>query len=87
MHRYRPYARNREGLLNKGAGAGDHAPHINFTHMDGDIQIELKKTIQSGAQRSILLKPEKFFEVSHKSDDIFAAGKAIASECVKNYSL
>ena len=85
MYRHHPYSRNRGGALNKGGGAGDHAPHINFTHTNGDIHIELKKMIQSGAERSLLLTPEKFFEISHQSDDIFEAGKAIAGECFINY--
>ncbi|CAF2615057.1 unnamed protein product [Rotaria sp. Silwood2] len=84
MYRYHPYSSNRGGTLNKSAGPGDHAPHINFTHVNGDIQIELKKVIQSGVERSLLLIPEKFFEISHESDDIFEAGKAIAGYHGKN---
>lgn len=80
MFRYHPYSRNRGETLSKRASAGDHAPHINFTYVNGDIHIELNKTIQSGAQRSLLLTPEKFFEISHKSDEIYEAGKAMASE-------
>ncbi|CAF4131729.1 unnamed protein product, partial [Rotaria sp. Silwood1] len=83
MSRYHPYSRNRVVRIDKGAGAGDHAPHINFTHANGDVQIELKKVIQSGVQRSLLLTPEKFFEISHKSDDIYKAGNAIAGECLR----
>ncbi|CAF1364059.1 unnamed protein product [Rotaria sordida] len=84
MSRYHPYSRNRVVRIDKSAGAGDHAPHINFTHVNGDVQIELKKVIQSGVQRSLLLTPEKFFEISHKSDDIYAAGNAIADYHGKN---
>ncbi|CAF1151790.1 unnamed protein product [Rotaria sp. Silwood1] len=84
MSRYHPYSRNRVVRIDKSAGAGDHAPHINFTHANGDVQIELKKVIQSGVQRSLLLTPEKFFEISHKSDDIYKAGNAIADYHGKN---
>ena len=59
-------------------GPGDHAPHINFTHVNGDIHVELKKTIQSGEQRTLLLTPERFFEISHKSDEIPQAGRHMA---------
>jgi hypothetical protein len=85
MSRYHPYLRNHERTLSKSAGVGDHAPQINFTHINDDIQIELKKVIQSGETRSLLLTPEKCFEISHKSEDIFTAGKAIASTYFINY--
>jgi hypothetical protein len=85
MHRYRPYSRNHGGRQNNNGGAGDHAPHINLTHANGDIQVELKKVIQSGVERSLLLTPEKFFEISHKSDDILQAGRAMAGEFFMNH--
>jgi len=69
--RYNPYARRDDG-------AGVHAPHINLTHVNGDIRVELKKTIQSGEERTLLLTPEQFFEISHKSDEIRQAGHAMA---------
>ncbi|CAF1300764.1 unnamed protein product [Adineta steineri] len=85
MSRYHPYSRNSGGRhYSNNNGAGDHAPHINFTHVDGDIKVVLKKVIQSGVERSLLLTPEKFFEISHKSDDIVKAGKAMADYHGKN---
>lgn len=60
-------------------GAGTHAPHINLTYVDGDVHVELKKVIQSGVQRTLLLKAEQFFEISFKSDDIRKAGREISS--------
>ncbi|CAF1072942.1 unnamed protein product [Adineta ricciae] len=59
-------------------GPGDHAPHINFTHIGGHIHVELKKAIQSGEERTLLLTPERFFEISHKSDEIRQAGRHMA---------
>ena len=71
------YSRNRNtGRDNE--NACDHAPHINLTHVNGDIHVELKKTIQSGQQRTLLLTAEQFFEISHKSDEIRQAGRAMA---------
>lgn len=62
MSRYHPYGnRHRDG-------AGDHAPHINLTYVDGDVHVELRKHIQSGAQRTLILKVEQFFDISFKSD-------------------
>lgn len=61
------------------SGSGKHAPHIKLTHVNGDIHIELKKKIQSGEERTLLLKPEQFFEISHKSDEIQQAGRQMAA--------
>jgi hypothetical protein len=59
-------------------GAGDHAPHINLTYVNGDVHVELKKVIQSGEQRTLILKAEQFFEISFKSDEIRKAGREMA---------
>ena len=85
MRRYHPYSRNSGGRQHNNDGAGTHAPHINFTHANGDIQVVLKKVIQSGVERSLLLTPEKFFEISNKSNDVLQAGKAMAGRCFRNY--
>jgi hypothetical protein len=60
-------------------GAGTHAPHINLTYVDNDVHIELKKVIQSGEERTLILKPEQFFEISKKSDEIKHVGREIAN--------
>jgi hypothetical protein len=85
MHRYHPYSRYRGRKQSINVSAGHHAPHINLTHANDDIQIELKKVIRSGEQRSLLITPEKFFEIANGSDDIQQAGKAIAGNCFINY--
>ncbi|UJR24888.1 hypothetical protein I4U23_006256 [Adineta vaga] len=85
MSRYHPYSRRHGGKFNNNDGSGVHAPHINFTYANGDIQVVLKKVIQSGVERSLLITPEQFFEISHKSNDILQAGKAMASKCFMNY--
>ena len=72
---FRPYSRNRRHQ----DGAGVHAPHINLIHVDGDVHVELKKTIQSGAQRSLILTAEQFFEISLKSDEIQRAGREMSN--------
>lgn len=73
MRRYHPYSyRNNNG-------AGTYAPHINLTYVNNDVHVELKKTIQSGEQRTLILKPEHFFEISFKSNDIRQAGNEIAN--------
>ncbi|CAF4994260.1 unnamed protein product, partial [Rotaria sp. Silwood1] len=59
-------------------GGGHHAPHINITHDNGDLRIELKKNIQSGEERRLLLTPEQFFEISEKSDEIQRAGRIMS---------
>lgn len=61
-----------------GGGGGHHAPHINITHDNGDIRIELKKRIQSGEERKLLLTPEQFFDISNKSDEIERAGRIMS---------
>lgn len=73
MSRYHPYGRR-----NHDNGAGTYAPHINLTYVNGDVHVELKKTIQLGAQRTLILKTEHFFDISFKSDDILKAGREIA---------
>ncbi|CAF1238466.1 unnamed protein product [Adineta steineri] len=60
-------------------GAGAHAPHINLTYVDNDVHIELKKVIQSGEKRTLILKAEQFFEISQKNDEIKLAGRNIAN--------
>ncbi|CAF4146129.1 unnamed protein product, partial [Adineta steineri] len=60
-------------------GAGAHAPHINLTYVDNDVHIELKKVIQSGEKRTLILKAEQFFEISQKNDEIKRAGGEIAN--------
>jgi Ring finger domain len=60
-------------------GPGDHAPHISFVHRLGLIHIELKKQIQSGEERSLLLTSEEFFDISLASKVIRQAGGAIAN--------
>ncbi|CAF1197047.1 unnamed protein product [Adineta steineri] len=60
-------------------GAGAHAPHINLTYVDNDVHIELKKVIQSGEKRTLILKAEQFFEISQKNDEIKRAGGKIAN--------
>lgn len=73
MPRYHPYGnRHRDG-------AGDHAPHINLIYVDGDVHVELKKTIQSQQQRTLILTAEQFFDISFKSDDIQKSGCEIAN--------
>lgn len=72
MYRPSPYNRRHH------AGGGVHAPHINLTYVHGDVHVELKKTIQSGAQRSLILTSEQFFEISLKSGEIQKAGREIA---------
>lgn len=72
----RRYTNNRRGW---GDGAGTHAPHINLTYLNNDVHIELKKTIQSGEQRTLILSPEQFFEISKKSDQIKHVGGEIAN--------
>lgn len=73
MSRYHPYAsRHRDG-------PGDYAPHITLIYVDGDVHVELKKTIQSGQQRTLILTTEQFFDISFKSDHIRKAGREIAS--------
>ncbi|CAF3666708.1 unnamed protein product [Rotaria sp. Silwood1] len=66
--RYTPYERRDDG-------PGDHAPHINLTHVNGDIHVELKKKIPSGEERTLPLTPEQFFQISYKSDEIRQAGR------------
>ncbi len=72
MYRHHPYNRIHRG------GAGTHAPHINLTYVDGDVHVELKKVIQSGEQRTLILKAEQFFEISSKSNEIQKAGREMA---------
>jgi hypothetical protein len=85
MRRYHPYSRNHGRRYNITDSAGHYAPHINLTHANGDIQVELKKVIQSGEQRSLLITPEKFFEIAHENDNIQQAGRAMAGKCFMNY--
>lgn len=73
MSRHHPYYSGRRD------GAGTHAPHINFTYVDGDVHVELRKTIQSGEQRTLILKAEQFFGISLKSGEIRKAGREIAN--------
>ena len=60
-------------------GPGYHTPHISFVHRSGEIHIELKKRIQSGEERSLLLTSEDFFDISSASNVIRQAGAAIAN--------
>lgn len=62
----------------RGNGAGTYAPHINLTYVDNDVHVELKKTIQSGEERTLILTAEQFFAISHKSDEIKHVGNEIA---------
>ncbi|CAF0994087.1 unnamed protein product [Rotaria magnacalcarata] len=70
-YRHAPYVRLTEA-------PGEHAPHINLTHVNGDIHVQLKKKIQSGEERTLLLTPEQFFQISDKIDEIRQAGHIMA---------
>ncbi len=53
---------------------------LNANYAENDVSsIFLKKVIESGEERTLILKPEQFFEISKKSDEIKHVGREIAN--------
>lgn len=61
------------------SGAGKYAPSISFVYQNEQVQIELKKNIQNGEERTLILTSDEFFQISFESNEIRQVGNAIAA--------